>query len=125
MVNPLVDAPALRDEGVFDAAEPRRDPAGYPGFLFDLADRGLFVRLALLDVPLGQRPTQPAAAVEPADQRAGRGAVFGPDDQATGRGFVRLPASLGVTSDGATGGGHGPMVVRARGRSSAIGPQDR
>ena len=68
-MDPLVDPSALRDEGVLDAAQPSGDPAGDAGLFLDLPDGRLLVRFTVLDVALGQRPTQPAAAVQPPDQR--------------------------------------------------------
>ena len=54
MVHGLVHPPAFGDEPVVDAAERGQHAALDPGLLGDLADRGLFGRLAELDVALGQ-----------------------------------------------------------------------
>ena len=87
----LVDAAALGDEPVVDAAERGQDLPADTGFLGDLADGGLFGGLALFDVALGQRPQHPSAPVDPADQRGhlsfGR-AVDAVDDQPARGGLV-------------------------------------
>ncbi len=91
VMHSLVDAPAFRDEPVVDAAEFGEDGAAHPRLLVHLPHRRLLGRLTLLDVPLGKRPEQPAAAVRTADQR-GAQLIGGPaetvHDQTPGR---RLP----------------------------------
>ena len=62
----------------------RRAPSPDAGLLRNLTHRGLFGGLARLDVALRQRPQQPTAAVDPADQggaQLGAWAVETPDDQ--------------------------------------------
>ena len=65
----FVDAFALADKPVVDLAEGCDHRALNTGLLRDLADRGLFRGLAGLDVPLRERPHQPAAPVDSADER--------------------------------------------------------
>ena len=82
------------------------------GLLLDLADRGLLRRLALLEVALGQRPDQAAAAVVPRDERRTGDARAPVEDQAAGAGLVDA---------GQPGRGRAPYRPPARGRRGTRG----
>src|SRR5215470_964075 len=86
VVHGFVHPAVLGDEPVVDSAQRRKHPPGDAGLLRDLADRGLLRRLAGLDVTLGQRPQQPPAPVQPADERSAGPA--GVHDEPAGRRFV-------------------------------------
>lgn len=91
VVHGLVNAPALGDEPVVDAAERRQHAALDAGLLGHLADGGLFGRFTLLDVTFRQRPQHPSAAVDPPDQGGHLmvlGSVDAVDDQPACRCFV-------------------------------------
>src|SRR5262249_572157 len=113
VVHGLVDPPVVRDEPVVDGAERAQYLAGDAGLLGHLAHGGLLRRFALLDVALGQRPEQPAAPVQPADQRDV--GLLGIEYNPTGRGLVDrgdapptppAPAPGAGTARSAGRGGH-------------------
>src|SRR5919205_721014 len=92
VVHGLVHPAAVGDEPEVDDAERGDDLADDAGLLGDLPDGGVLRGLALLDVALGQRPQQPAAAVGAADEGGARprdGVVR--DHQAPGGGLVDPP----------------------------------
>ena len=66
----LVDPLPCSDEPEVDRAETTEDDPVNTGLLLDFPDGRLFFRLTRLDMAFGQRPQQPAAPVQPTDQRA-------------------------------------------------------
>src|SRR5205085_3352376 len=74
---PEVDGPELADDLALDA-----------GLLAHLADRGLRLGLAGLDMALRQRPEQAAAPVEPADESTPGVRAAAVEDQSAGAGLV-------------------------------------
>src|SRR4051794_15296322 len=89
VVHGLVHPAALGDEPEVDDPERGHDLADDAGLLRHLADGGVLGGLALLDVPLGQRPEEATAAVGAADE--GRAGFVHPvigHHQAPGRGLV-------------------------------------
>src|SRR5918992_351726 len=117
MVHGLVDAPVLCDEPEVDRAEWCDHATDDAGLLLDLAHRRLLGRLTGLDVPFGQRPQQPALAVEAADHRGRPGGMV--HDEPTCRRLVdraQPSAALGRTTPAtppgaAAGCGHVGMVT--------------
>jgi hypothetical protein len=91
VVHGLVHPPAVRDEPEVDGPQLADDLAADAGLLGHLADRRLRLGLTGLDVPLGQGPQQPSAAVQPADQRAGRARAQPVQHQPAGAGLVDPP----------------------------------
>ena len=93
-------------------------PAADAGLLLDLADRGVLGGLAVLEVTLRQRPEQPAAPVDPADQGHSRPAGAAVDHQAARRGLLDLaqPALRGrrLPRRGRRDEGGGPSVDRSQ-----------
>ena len=89
VVHRLVHPAAVGDEPEVDDAERGDDLADDAGLLGDLADGGVLGGLALLDVPLGQGPEEPATTVGAADEgRAGPGHAVVGHHQAPGGGLV-------------------------------------
>ena len=108
------------------------DLADDPGLLGDLADGGVLGGLALLDVPLGQRPEEAAAAVGAADEgSAGPGDTVVGHHQAPGGGLVD-PAQPAAGASAPARPSHARRVARvgdssgsiaARGRATPDGPR--
>ena len=120
----LVHAPVLGDEPVVDAAERRTHGRDDAGLLLDLAHGGLLGGLALLDVALGQRPQQPPAAIEAADERPrsrGRRSTTRPPAEVSSTVRMRRRGPRGAGRPAPGRGGHAAIVRRAtaaRGRAS-------
>ena len=91
MVHGLVHPAAVGDEPVVDASERGQHAAPNTRLLGDFTDCGLFGRLALLDVALGQRPQHPSTPIDAPDQRRDlllAWPVDAVDDQPAGGCFV-------------------------------------
>src|SRR4051794_26294536 len=112
VVHRLVHAAALGDEPEVDDPERCHDLADDPGLLRHLADGGVLGGLALLDVPLGQRPQEAAAAIGAPDEGGARlvHPVVG-DHQAPGGGLVD-PAQPAAGAPASARPSHARRVAR-------------
>jgi hypothetical protein len=102
----------IGDEPEVDDAERRDDLADDPGLLGDLADGGVLRGLALLDVALGQRPEEAAAAVGAPDEgSAGPGDTVVGHHQTPGGGLVD-PAQPAAGASAPARSSHASRVAR-------------